>query len=351
MLTIDGSFGEGGGQIIRSSLALSLVTATPVTIERIRARRAKPGLRQQHLTAVRAAAEVGRAAVTGDEIGSARLVFQPQGVRGGEYHFRIGTAGSTTLVLQTVLPALLVAGAPSRITLEGGTHNPLAPPFEFLEQAYLPLLGRLGHAVEARLERHGFYPAGGGRLSVGISPGKQWRRLELPERGRLVRRRIRALLAKLPEHIGERECSTAARRLGFRRDECEIELIDDSAGPGNVLLIELEFQHAAEVVAGFGSKGVKAEQVATEACRQAQRYLDSGVPVGEHLADQLLLPLAIGAAHGAGGSFRTLPLSEHAVTHVEILRRFLGVEVTVESHGPDECTVRVEREGDEEMSG
>lgn len=341
MITIDGSFGEGGGQIIRSSLALSLVTGTPLTIENIRARRSKPGLRRQHLTAVHAAAEVGRAAVEGATLGGSRLVFTPQGVRSGEYRFQIGTAGSTTLVLQTVLPALLVAEGTSRITLEGGTHNPLAPPFEFLERAYVPLLRRLGHQVDVRLERHGFYPAGGGRMAVSVEPAAVWRKLDVLERGRLLRRRVRALVANLPEHIGERECSTAVRKLGLPRDAASVEVVTDSAGPGNVLLIELAFEHVSEVISGFGSKGVMAEKVAADACRAARRFLDSDVPVGEHLADQLLLPLAIGAAHGGGGSFRTFALSDHATTHIEILRRFLDVDISVEQNGPQDCTVTV----------
>jgi RNA 3'-terminal phosphate cyclase (ATP) len=309
VITIDGSFGEGGGQILRSSLALALVTGTPVTIEHIRARRTKPGLRPQHLTAVRAAAEVGQAEVEGDAVGSQRLVFRPQAAHPGAYHFRIGTSGSTTLVLQTVLPALLVAAGPSQVTLEGGTHNPLAPPFEFFARTYLPVLRQMGHIVEARLERHGFSPAGGGRLTVSVEPAAEWRGFDLLQRGRLLGRRVRALVASLPEHIGERECATAVRKLGLRRDEAAVELIDGSSGPGNVLLIELEFEHVCEVISGFGKRGVKAEKVAADACREARRFLDADVPVGEHLADQLLLPLAIGAARGSGGGcFRTFAL-------------------------------------------
>ncbi|MEQ8785904.1 MAG: RNA 3'-terminal phosphate cyclase [Pirellulaceae bacterium] len=342
MITIEGSHGEGGGQIIRSSVALSLVTGVPVTVEKIRARRAKPGLRRQHLTAVRAAAQVGAATVEGAEIGSSRLVFQPHGIHGGTYFFRIGTAGSTTLVLQTVLPALLAADKPSHVTLEGGTHNPLAPPFEFLDRCYLPLLRRLGHQVEVTLDRHGFFPAGGGRMTLTVEPGGAWRPLNLLERGRVVRRDVCALLSQLPDHIGERECSTAVRKLGFRGNESRVRRITDSSGPGNVLLIEIESEHVTEIVAGFGQRGVKAERVATMAAREARHYLDAGVPVGEHLADQLLLPLAIGATHGAGGSFRTLALSGHSTTHIELLEKLLDVNMTVAASAPDDVLVTVE---------
>jgi RNA 3'-terminal phosphate cyclase (ATP) len=169
MITIDGSEGEGGGQILRTALSLSVATGKPFTIRSIRVRRTKPGLMRQHLTAVKAAAEISGARVEGAEVGATSLVFSPGPVKAGDYVFRIGSAGSTTLVLQTVLPPLAIAGAPSRIVIEGGTHNMGAPPFEFLDRAFLPLIRRMGFDVTARLTRHGFYPAGGGMIEVGIS--------------------------------------------------------------------------------------------------------------------------------------------------------------------------------------
>ncbi len=178
MIVIDGSSGEGGGQILRTSLALSLVTSRPFEMTRIRAARSRPGLQRQHLAAVLAAAKVGKADVRGAALHSQQLVFAPQGIHAGEYHFRIGTAGSVSLVLQTILPALALARGPSRILVEGGTHNHLAPPFEFLQQAYLPLMARMGPRVEATLERHGFYPLpeGGGSASrvCPKTPGSRW---------------------------------------------------------------------------------------------------------------------------------------------------------------------------------
>src|SRR5262245_11938020 len=170
MLTIDGSVGEGGGQILRSALSLSLVTGTPFRIDNIRGNRRKPGLLRQHLTAVEAAAAVGGAEVQGAVIGGGTLVFRPGHVRPGRYAFSVGTAGSATLVLQTILPALVTARSPSEVRIEGGTHNPLAPPFDFLAEVFLPLLERSGVRARATLERHGFHPAGGGSLSVTIEP-------------------------------------------------------------------------------------------------------------------------------------------------------------------------------------
>ena len=169
---IDGSQGEGGGQIVRSALALALITGRPITIENLRAKRPKPGLMRQHLAAVHAALAVCDGRAEGDELGSRRLGFEPQQVRGGEYRFKLPTAGSATLVLQTVLPALMIAEAPSAVVLEGGTHNPWAPPFDFLQAAFLPLLSRMGPRVSASLQRHGFYPAGGGQFTVTIEPAQ-----------------------------------------------------------------------------------------------------------------------------------------------------------------------------------
>jgi len=237
MLTIDGSFGEGGGQILRSSLALSLVTGKPFVIERIRASRKKPGLMRQHLSAVRAAAEVSKARVDAAELGSLRLTFCPGTVRAGDYAFDVGSAGSATLVLQTVLPALLLADGESNLTLRGGTHNPLAPPFDFLAKSYLPLVNQLGPTVEARLLRPGFYPAGGGEFTVRIQPARQLGRLDLTDRGEIRARRVRVLLANLPRHIAERECRAIARRTGWGEECFAIEEPRGALGPGNVVII------------------------------------------------------------------------------------------------------------------
>ena len=324
MLTIDGARGEGGGQILRTSLALSIRTRTPFRIHRIRAGREKPGLLRQHLTAVRAAAEICGATVSGDSLGSQQLTFEPGPLRHGEYEFSVGTAGSATLVLQTVHPPLLTAEGPSRLTLEGGTHNPSAPPFEFLARAFLPLVGRTGPRIDVELARAGFYPNGGGRADVRIEPAERLAPLHLTERGAILRRRCEAVVARLPFSIAEREVAAAKAALGWP-DECfaAAEWTADQ-GPGNIVLAEVESEHVTEVFAGFGRRGVPAEQVAAEVAAAASAYLAAGVPVGEHLADQLLLPLAL----AGGGSFATPPLSEHARTNIETIRLFLDVEIT-----------------------
>jgi RNA 3'-terminal phosphate cyclase (ATP) len=360
VIHIDGSHGEGGGQIIRSSLALSLVTGRPVTIDNIRAGREKPGLMRQHLTAANAAVEISGALVTGAAVGSRTLMFEPGPVRSGEYQFRVGTAGSATLVLQTILPALLLADGPSTLILEGGTHNPWAPPFDFLQQAYLPLVNRMGPHVELELERAGFFPAGGGRIRAHVQPARSLGGFNLGERGEIVSRQARVLLSDLPDQIARRELQTIRQQLGWDDGDCTIEHVQ-SAGPGNALLISVASEHVAEVFSGFGRKGVKAEQVAGDVVKEVRAYMRAGVPVGPHLADQLMLPLGISAwlepqeprlqaAEGSmpsdgsiprGGSYRTQALTGHSTTHIELLRKFLGVAIDVAKSPDGNCTVHI----------
>lgn len=337
MITIDGSQGEGGGQIVRTALALAIVTGQDCRIDHIRRRRDKPGLQRQHLTAVRAAADVGQAEVEGDALGSTRLTFRPRGIQPGAYRFATGTAGSTTLVLQTVLPPLLHAGGPSSIVLEGGTHNPWAPPFEFLHATFLPLLNRMGPRLALRLERHGFYPAGGGRLHTTLEPA-QLAPLVLVERGEVVGRSVRAFVSRLPLSIAQREVRTVCDRLQWD-ESCGSSEEVPSNGPGNAVVVQVACEHVTETFVGFGRRGVPAERVAEEVAVEADTYLRAGVPVGPHLADQLLLPLAL----AGGGRFVTLPPTPHTRTNAETIGRFLPIAVRFETLPDDRCEVVVER--------
>jgi RNA 3'-terminal phosphate cyclase (ATP) len=336
LVTIDGSEGEGGGQILRTALALSLVTARPFRIEGIRAARRKPGLLRQHLTAVNAAAEIGGARVSGAELGSPVLSFEPSQIRGGDYQLAVGTAGSATLVLQAVLPALLCAREGSRLILEGGTHNPSAPPFDFIAKAFLPVLRRMGASVDMRLERYGFYPAGGGRITVDIDSCPVLKPLTLLDRG-VTRVQALALVASLSESVGKRELSVVRERLGLDRSVCRVEIVDASVGPGNVLMIVIEGDSVTEVVTGFGVKGVSAEQVASDACDEAERYIAADVPVGTHLADQLLVPMAL----AGDGSFRTLRPTAHTVTNAAVIQRFLDVSILIDEEPGDTHRITV----------
>ncbi len=326
MLEIDGAQGEGGGQVLRTSLALSLVTGTPVHIHHIRAGRARPGLQAQHLASVRAAALVGDALVDGDVLESRSLTFTPRGLRGGALEFSTGTAGSTLLVLHTVLPALLRAGCASTIQLTGGTHNPFAPTWEHTQHTLFPALRRLGARVDSVLERAGFYPAGGGVLRVTVEPTPHLAALE-DTASAVTLRPTRAWIrcCRLPSHVAQRERQVLESELGLVPDAITV-LEETGKGPGNAVMVELSNGNGATVILGaLGEKRLPAEHVANTAVAQARAALALGVPVDEHLADQLLLYLAL----GEGGSFLTSPLTLHARTQMELIPRFVPVRIGV----------------------
>ncbi len=340
VVVVDGSQGEGGGQVLRTALSLSLVTGRPLHIVNIRARRPKPGLGNQHLTAVRAAARIGEAELQGDKLGSQELLFRPKAVKPGSYRFAVGTAGSCTLVLQTVLPPLLAAELPSELVLEGGTHNPLAPPFEFLSEAFLPLLRRMGPKVSAVLRRPGFYPRGGGRIDVTVAPVERIQPLELLERGDIRAVEVRAVVAGLPRSIAEREINEVKKGLRSQPLKTAIDQLPASVGPGNVLILTVRSENLTEVFTAFGRKGYPAERVARDLVREASLYLSSEAPVGQHLADQLLLPLALAGS----GKLRTLPPTNHTRTNAAVIRQFLPVEIDMKECTPHVWEITVTRE-------
>ncbi len=323
-IRIDGSQGEGGGQIVRSSLALSLATGTPIVIENIRAGRKRPGLMRQHRTALLAAAEIGHAEVEGAEVGSKSLSFAPQTIAGGDYTFSIGTAGSTTLVLQTIVLALLRADGPSRVQIEGGTHNPFAPPFDYLEKVYVPLLRRMGAEIEITLERPGFYPAGGGVIIVETQPIGRFEPIDLTERGELRKITGRVWLSALPRSIADREIAELCNRMTLDRGAIEVEDVADPVGPGNAVHLQVESDGITELFTTFGEHHVSAERVARNVAEEVRRYLKSGLPVGPYLADQIVLPLAL----AGGGAFATTAPTRHTKTHIDVIERFLPVRVT-----------------------
>lgn len=339
MIEIDGSFGEGGGQILRSSLALSMVTGQPFRIQGIRSRRKKPGLLRQHLTAVQAATLVSNAGVEGATLNSTALTFRPQTVRPLRHTFSIGTAGSASLVLQSILPALVVADGPSVLTFEGGTHNQHAPPFDFLDRAFLPLVNRMGPRVTATLERYGFYPAGGGRFTISIEPMPSLQGFDLRDRGTIKSSSARAVLSSLPKHIADRELRTIGEVTGWSRDRLTMLEVERPVGPGNVVLIDVESEALTEVFCGFGEMGVRAEELANSALRTMQEYIAADVCVGPHLADQLMLLLAIAGQ----GSYSTMPLTLHSTTHIELIKRFLDVSIEVRPYFDRGVTVKIGR--------
>jgi RNA 3'-terminal phosphate cyclase (ATP) len=324
MIALDGAQGEGGGQILRSALSLSMITGQPFEISGIRAGRAKPGLLRQHLTAVRAAAEICSAQLSGDELGSQRLCFTPGQIRGGEYKFAIGSAGSCMLVLQTVLPALWFADSPASVEVSGGTHNHSAPSADFICRVWEPLLAKMGIKQSTALINHGFYPAGGGAAVTKVAPIASLDGLQLLSRGETVCMTAEALLAAVPYHVGERE--VAALEAWLPQVDKKVRVLEGGAGPGNTLSLIVECEHLTELFIAFGTKGVSAEKVAHQLASEARRYLASKAAAGEYLADQLILPLALAGE----GEFTVVETSAHLLTNIAVVERFLPVRFICE---------------------
>jgi RNA 3'-terminal phosphate cyclase (ATP) len=335
MIEIDGS--QGGGQLLRTALTLSMVTGEPFTMTGIRAKRSRPGLMRQHLTAVEAARQVSDATITGADLGSQTLTFVPQAVRAGDFHFPIGTAGSTTLVLQTVLPALCRADKASTIRLEGGTHNPLAPSADFLIHTFAPVLEKMGVIADIRLDRYGFYPAGGGVIHAHIKPAETLRPLHLLERGELRSVSATALISSINVSVAERELKVVERRLSLADGALKLHEIRPALGPGNALIIRVESQHVVETFTTFGERGVSAEQVAERACDEVQAYLKAPVAIGPYMADQLLLPVALAGS----GSFTTTAPTAHSRTNAALIEKFLAVQIDHIELGHDAWRVEI----------
>jgi len=326
MIEIDGSYGEGGGQILRTSLSLAAVTGKAVHFTKIRANRRKPGLMRQHRICALAAAEITGGKLTGADLNSQEMTFTPGTIRGGEYHFATGSAGSTMLIAQTIVPILLLADQPSRVVLEGGTHAPNAPVFDFFDRVFLPCLRRMGAEVTATLERTGFYPVGGGKAVLEIQPIREWRPLELTAGGKKISGRIVAIGSGIDREILEDEVRITDELVGSGDWKTEI-LEADSPGPGNVLYLELVRKNITELFSVCGEFNIPRKTVAERVAGMARKYLDSGAAAGRFLADQLLLPMAL----GKGGKYLTLPPSLHTKTNAEIIGKFLETEINMDN--------------------
>lgn len=327
VLQIDGSMGEGGGQVLRTSISLSLLTGREIHITGIRSGRKKSGLLRQHLTAVRAAIEIGNAKAVGAEIGSSELKFIPGRVMPGNYEFSVGSAGSAMLVLQTVLPALLTAEGRTALVLEGGTHNPFAPPFDFIEGSFIPCIEKMGPRVSCILERAGYYPAGGGRLSVIVEPSEKLMPIDILSRGEPVNKHACAVVCQLSPRIAKREVAVVEKMLNWPQNCIQTIESHGSNGPGNYMSVMLAYENVTGVFSGFGQKGVTAEGIAKAVVGEVREYLSADAPVCRHLADQLLLPMAMAGK----GSFRTLSPTEHTLTNIEVIKKFLDIGITCEN--------------------
>ncbi len=325
-IEIDGSQGEGGGQILRTSISLSACTGQAIKIINIRSGRKKPGLMRQHLCCVNAAAEVCNAKVKGASLGSKMLEFIPSNISAGNYHFSIGSAGSTCLVFQTVLPLFLLTKKPSTLIFTGGTHNPMAPSYDFLKDAFLPILAKMGLNYNMSIEQYGFFPVGGGSWRIDISPPKSYKKIEIETRGNLLKIEAKCISSGIPGHVTQREKETLRTYSGWSKSSITTKNVK-SLGPGNIVSILAVYENVSEVIDSIGSVGIRAEKVARNALTSLEKYQSSNAPIGEYLADQLLLPLTV----TCGGAYVTGKLSEHTKTNIEVIKKITGSKIKLES--------------------
>lgn len=336
IIEIDGSQGEGGGQILRTALSLSMITGKPFRLANIRAGRKKPGLMRQHLVCVQAAQRISNATVTGDELHSQQLEFFPQAIQAGHYDFNIGTAGSTMLVLQTLLPALLLQDQPSRISIQGGTHNPMAPTADFIRHCFLPTLQKIGIQAEFEIEQTGFFPIGGGKVMATIQPWQNRQSLNLTERGPVQAVKAYAGVLNLTDDIAKRELAVLQDQLSPSHSQ---QVYLKGISQGNTAYVAVQSEQHCQLFTALGEMRKSAERVAHDLAREVKNYLRSNAVVDEHLADQLLLPLAL----GQGGTFTAQCISEHTRTQAAMIQKFLdcAIELTTTTDGTDLITVMV----------
>lgn len=335
LLTLDGSYGEGGGQVIRTSVALAAITGRPVEIHNVRGNRSKPGLQAQHLTAVRAAAEICGARLKGDALGSIYLSFEPtKKPEAGEFRFDIGTAGASTLVLQTVLAPLAVAGGESRVTVTGGTHNPMAPTVDYLEHVVLPAYARMGLQSQLDMTAAGFFPKGGGTVNLRFALPDGFQGIDLLNRGQ-IRKTIGVITtAELPDSVGDRGERALWPFLPAQTRVLKVRKPSKGAGAASFVGIQAEGGYAG--FTGLGAKGKPMERVSQEAGSAYQEWLETDAAVDEHLADQLVIPAILAQGPSA---WRTSEVTEHLRTMAWLVPQFLPVQVKIEEDG----VVRVSR--------
>ncbi|MBW4618838.1 MAG: RNA 3'-terminal phosphate cyclase [Cyanosarcina radialis HA8281-LM2] len=327
MIYLDGSYGEGGGQVLRTSLSLAAITGQPLTIDNIRAGRKKSGLAAQHLTAVQAAATICQAKVYGDRLGSRFLEFTPGGAtQAGNYTFDVsaarvgGSAGAAMLVLQTVLLPLALAGGDSQVILRGGTHVPFSPPTTYIDRVYLPMLKRMGVQAEVKLNAWGWYPQGGGEVELHVKGDSRLQGIDLLERGTLQQVGGLAIVTKLPAQISQRMANRAEKLLQERDLKSSIQAQRESGiGAGAGIFLTAEYQHSWAGFSALGKLGLPAEEVAEIACREFFDFDRSGAPVDVHLADQLLLPAALATS---SSQYRVAEISSHLTTNAWVIEQF-----------------------------
>lgn len=343
-LTIDGSYGEGGGQILRTAISLSCILKKPIEINNIRKGRKAPGLQPQHLTSVKAAATISGALVKGAELQSQVLHFSPKEVKHSEYLFDVaekkGSAGAVSLVIQTLLPSLSLANGSSRVTVLGGTHVPWSPPFHYLSEVFIPTVNKMGCHIEMEIERWGWYPIGGGKVIAKINPAKELLPLELTKRGELMRLSGISAVSNLPVSIAERQRDKGIKILkGIGLEPSEIKIINaPSPGKGTFFFLLAEFERSLAGFSALGAIGKSAEDVAKEACEDFLLFYRGHGCVDSRLADQLIPYMAL--AKGTS-SVTTSRITRHLLTNIWIVKQFLPVRFEVEGEEGKEGKISV----------
>jgi RNA 3'-phosphate cyclase len=330
LIEIDGSYGEGGGQILRTALALSAILQKPFTIHHIRSKRKNPGLQAQHLEAAEALARITEAQTEGFKFGSQKITFIPQKILPGDYQFEVRTAGSVSLLLQAVFLPLCLANEKSNLTLVGGTHVPWSPPFHCLSEVLLPTLKSMGVSAEATIEKWGFYPKGGGKIQLKINPVHEFKPIYLFDRSPLKKIRGISAISNLPKHVADRQREQALKRIQRElKIDAEITILYDvpSNGPGSFLFLLAEYEKTLAGFSSLGARGKPAEKVADEAVDFLKNYFSSEGCIDPHLADQLVPFMALAKGNS---SFTTTRITEHLLTNLWVIQHFLDVTISIE---------------------
>lgn len=339
MIQIDGSLGEGGGQILRTSLTLSLIKGQPFEIYNIRARRKNPGLQPQHLKCIEAATLISKGNAKGDHKGSLRLMFEPGEVIPGEYHFEIGTAGSTSLVLQTIFLPLALAKTSSNISITGGTHVSWSPVHHFLSLHWAQYLSKFGFNLKLKLDRAGFYPKGDGKISAEIFPIQKLKPIDMIERGNFKKLTGISAVANLDYSVAERQRSQALKRLERMGYDAIIGIENMPSRYKNTMtLLQAEFDQGSGCFTSLGAIGKRAEKVADEAVDDLLEYLNSNGCLDKYLADQLVLPLSIIPGESA---FSTSKITNHFLTNIAVVKQFVNIQSQVQGQVGEPGVVKI----------
>ncbi len=347
VVEIDGSQGEGGGQILRTSIALAALVNKPIKIYNIRAKRSEPGLKAQHATAIKALAKITQADVEGVKVGSSTVVFNPGRPKGGDFKFDIGTAGSISLVLQSIMLSLAFAPSTTRLEIRGGTDVAWSPPIDYISNVTLPILAKMGYRSKIMLVRRGHYPRGGGRVRVVIDPVKRLSPLNLTERGEILSINGISHAVRLPSHVAQRQAESAENRLkkaGFKDVEIKLEYYekgkDPHLGPGSGIVLWAETESGG-ILGGdaLGERGKPAEKVGEEAAEKLLREIERDAPIDTHTGDMLIPYLAI--ADGRS-KVRVAELTLHLLSNILVTEKILGVKFDVEGKEGESGIISVE---------